>query len=275
MGSNHLSKSELDVSRFGLIPTSAVDILRYETLSEKQVRHLVADIRRRGILVNPIIWDSTHRLLIDGHHRLRALGDLGIGHIPAYHVDYLGCEVSVRRWYRMANVPGPRELASVLDSVGALVSADSGQSGWNLVVRCQRGSRTRLLLRDEHAAARALHLVCERMRGKGWSVSLTGRISPSQLRVGNVCVLYVRPVIGKGEIVGSAVSGRPFPPQVNRHLIDRRPVGLNAPVEVLMQPGPEAHRELLALLKESTPLLIHGASWHEGRFYEERVVRLF
>lgn len=59
---------------------------------------LKEQIKRDGILKNPIIVDKNTNIILDGHTRLNSLKGLGYSKIAVYFVDYEAPEIFVESW---------------------------------------------------------------------------------------------------------------------------------------------------------------------------------
>jgi len=79
-------------------------IVEIETLrSHEQVRpallaRLVDQIRSDGLVRRPILVESRHSVILDGHHRYEALKRLGCRRIPVYVVDYEDPGIGLTTW---------------------------------------------------------------------------------------------------------------------------------------------------------------------------------
>lgn len=67
----------------------------HEAIDFQRLGELVERIRRDGHLKNPIVVDRKSLVVLDGHHRLKALKILGCTKIPAFLVDYKSNNVRV------------------------------------------------------------------------------------------------------------------------------------------------------------------------------------
>lgn len=65
---------------------------------EERVRGLSHAISADGVLKYPILADSKTMIVLDGHHRVKALKLLGCSLVPAILVDYDDSCVSVSSW---------------------------------------------------------------------------------------------------------------------------------------------------------------------------------
>ena len=73
------------------VGVSIVEISRlkgHERTDEDRLRNLRDEIKSDGMLMRPIVVDEKTNVILDGHHRMEALGLLGCSRIPVCYVDY-------------------------------------------------------------------------------------------------------------------------------------------------------------------------------------------
>ncbi len=85
------------------IPAEAYQLLKVKELKEHEQinrKHHVKIIKeiQKNRYVIPIIVDSKHKIILDGHHRFNAIKRLGYKDIPAVIVDYESSDVQVASW---------------------------------------------------------------------------------------------------------------------------------------------------------------------------------
>lgn len=61
---------------------------QHENINETHLAKLKADIAKCGVLKSPIIVDLKTYTVLDGHHRLNSLKQLGVSRVPCILVDY-------------------------------------------------------------------------------------------------------------------------------------------------------------------------------------------
>ncbi len=71
---------------FGYVETAA--LLPHEALERERLEELRDWIREDGLLYHPVIADRESLVILDGHHRVHILGEVGCHLIPVYLVDY-------------------------------------------------------------------------------------------------------------------------------------------------------------------------------------------
>lgn len=70
----------------------------HEETERLHLEDLKEQIKRDGILKNPIIVDKNTNIILDGHTRLNSLKGLGYSKIAVYFVDYESPEIFVESW---------------------------------------------------------------------------------------------------------------------------------------------------------------------------------
>ncbi len=81
---------------FELVP--ARTLLPHEQIDEADVERLASDLRKRGLLEEPIWVARRERVILNGHHRFAALQRLGARWVPAWVIDYADPEMELARW---------------------------------------------------------------------------------------------------------------------------------------------------------------------------------
>ena len=76
-----------------------IDLKPHEHVIPENLEKVKNGIMKKKFLINPIIIDCEHKIVLDGHHRVQALRILGYAKVPVYMVDYLdeNIKVSPRR----------------------------------------------------------------------------------------------------------------------------------------------------------------------------------
>ncbi len=84
----HLSDQHLDNRTFFYTLVDLVDIKPHEEIIQENLDKLLSAVKADGILRKPVLLDRRHKVVLDGHHRVAALTQLGYSKIPVYMVDY-------------------------------------------------------------------------------------------------------------------------------------------------------------------------------------------
>ncbi|HOK65093.1 MAG TPA: ParB N-terminal domain-containing protein [Bacillota bacterium] len=86
------------VCSYSFVLAHEKDLLAHEQVDHGRVTELIAEITKDGVLKYPIIADKNSMVILDGHHRVRALTTLGCLFIPTYLVDYCDDNIIVTTW---------------------------------------------------------------------------------------------------------------------------------------------------------------------------------
>lgn len=100
-------------ARFAIVP---IDRLReHEEIDLRDLEQLVLTLRSAGVVQEPLLVAELSFVILNGHHRYRALQAMGASAAPAWVVDYEDERVALDRWG-----PGPPiTKAEVLDRASA------------------------------------------------------------------------------------------------------------------------------------------------------------
>jgi L-serine kinase (ADP) len=85
---------------FVLIPID--ELTPHEQVDRAKVHHLAAELVREGVFVEPVLVARGSNVILNGHHRVAALRELGAARVPAWVVDYTSDALDLDRW-----TPGP------------------------------------------------------------------------------------------------------------------------------------------------------------------------
>jgi L-serine kinase (ADP) len=82
-------------------------LISHEMILDERLKQVKIDLLARGFLKNPVIVDRDNLIILDGHHRVAALKQLGANKIPAYLVDYQNKDIRVtlrRKEFHFLNI---------------------------------------------------------------------------------------------------------------------------------------------------------------------------
>lgn len=67
----------------------------HEMVCLKRLKQVKDDLLTKGYIKNPVVVDQKNNIVLDGHHRVAALKQLGANKIPAFLVDYQDKKIKV------------------------------------------------------------------------------------------------------------------------------------------------------------------------------------
>lgn len=248
-------------------------LLQYEMVDPTHVTEISCSLRASGILRNPVIRDKRTGLLIDGHHRVAALKQLGCTHAVAFDVDYLSREVQVRGIRRM--ISGVQQSTIHNLTVGV---ADRGQDQRLSSARvelgcCNSASVIKLWHFDDsiEASEHIAHL-CKWLASQGASILLhIGDGNPTQFATDAFYVSHT-PQVGKPDVLAAAHSRNYYRLPLTRHLVRNRVLGVCFPVEALYVDQRKASSLLQSMLGQVSSITPRDRLIEEDRLYMEPTV---
>ncbi|MFA5770007.1 MAG: ParB N-terminal domain-containing protein [Patescibacteria group bacterium] len=70
-------------------------LISHEMVSSRKLKQVKNDLMIKGYIKNPVVVESENFIILDGHHRVAALKQLGASKIPAFLVDYQNKNIRV------------------------------------------------------------------------------------------------------------------------------------------------------------------------------------
>ena len=86
----------------------------HEEVIEALVTKLSEEIRRDGVVRDPLIIDQNDKVILDGMHRFNSLKRLKCRFAPCCLLDYMSPQITVGSWFRVFTVGEPKSAAQGL-----------------------------------------------------------------------------------------------------------------------------------------------------------------
>lgn len=68
---------------------------RHEEINQNHLEDIIQRIKQDGFIKNPVVVDRKNHIILDGHHRVAALRQLGANKVPAFLVNYQSNNIRV------------------------------------------------------------------------------------------------------------------------------------------------------------------------------------
>ena len=281
------------LSSLQILPLESL-LIHEQTIPENE-QNLRENMLNLGRLVDPIIVDRKHRVVLDGNHRRAVLHSLKTEYAVCQVVDYDSPDIRVGGWYlatqtlpldrmgkaeRVDRAAGQAALDR-MDAAFMLVSRKNGKDSFSLLPSSER--KLASLIEDQrrllgmlktngggknpaHGHAPASGAAAE-ANGNGHGLHF---IEDSRLDyfLERGFSVIMRRSFTKDEIISQAVAGRPLPPKSTRHMIPNRIIRLNFHLGNLNE-SPEAAWNALS---ENVHKRVRYGS---ARYYTESVIVLY
>ena len=249
------------------------------------VERLADEMRRDGVLKNPIIVDKKSLVVLDGMHRVAAAKKIGCRRMPVCLVDYDDRSITVGAWYRtVKNAKSTKQLIPLLNKMKLKFEERESAPMENVFekdfIAALLIDRKRMLLihgveadvRKSYEIIAAIESEAER---SGFQIDYeTESDAKNKLEKGEVDVVIATPPAHKEHILRAGVSLNPFPHKATRHRIPSRPLDINIPLTILTNRDTtleQANNVVLQFLGSRKLSRMPAGSLIENRRYEEEV----
>jgi hypothetical protein len=210
----------------------------HEEVIEEAVKKLTDEIRRDGVVRDPLIVDEASRVILDGTHRFTALKRLGCRFIPCCLLDYMNPQISVGSWFRALTVESPNSIAeNVLSNLKLDYSKNpfpNDKYGPNAIILTKDANEFSLRTSDTLARCRIAAAIEKGIVNDSHKVTYLSELLAMQwLRSDRANFVIALPPFTKEIIREYGSAGVLFPHKVTRHVIPSRPLAIDVPVDLL------------------------------------------
>lgn len=201
-----------------------IDLLRpHEQIDPIRLHEIKKQLIKEGIQREPIIIDGDHLIVLDGHHRIKALKDLGYSKVAAHKINYKDNDLILKTWHP-AIKGSKKELQTTLHD-----HIDSSENN-QILARCPR-----LILYDkEHNLKTNRKTIMNSILGRFRIRYVRNEEKARELARHDKfagCIIFES--IEKQDVINAALSGRIFPPKTTQHIIPCKPEKCVIPLEKL------------------------------------------
>ena len=220
----------------------------HEEIITYNLQKLRESMLNLGRLVDPLVVDSKHFIVIDGNHRRKVLEMIKCPNAACQLIDYQSQEIRLGTWYPISKTIKPDEIPAMK---GELVDFEAG-------MEAIRRMEATFLYVKKNGEAKECHLYDSNER------SVTGVISQQRKFITSLegrdlqyvaddkageymdagYGVFFRRTYTKDEIVAEALAGRQMPPKSTRHIIPDRIIRLNLHLGWLSE-SPEVAKQLM------------------------------
>ncbi|VVC02063.1 Uncharacterised protein [uncultured archaeon] len=234
------------INKLQILPVDK--LLSHEEIIPFNLQRLREGMLNLGRLVDPLIVEEKHHVVVDGNHRKKVLELLKCPHAACQLIDYHSPEIKAGSWFPVSKLINHTEISGFTpESVDfeAGIAAINRMEGTFLYVRKKNG-RKECYLYDSNE--RSVQGVISQQRK--FIAATEGRdmqyvaddLHEEYLNQGYT--VFFRRIYTKDEILAEAVAGRMLPPKSTRHVIPDRIIRLNLHLGWLSEP-PEVAKEMM------------------------------
>lgn len=201
-----------------------IDLLHpHEQIDPIRLQEIKKQLIKDGTQREPIIIDEDHLIVLDGHHRIRALKDLGYSKVVAFKINYNDNNLILKTWHPAIR-GSKKELQTTLHD--HIASSENNQ----IRLRCPR-----LILHDkEHNLKTNRKTIMNSILGRFRIKYVRNEEKARELARHDKfagCIIFES--IEKQDVINAALSGSIFPPKTTQHIIPCKPEKCFIPLEKL------------------------------------------
>lgn len=266
------------LDKLKILPLDSLKI--HEQTIEPNFRALRETMLNLGRIVDPIIVDSQHHVVLDGNHRRQVLEDLKCEHAVCQVVDYMDPSIGIGGWYLAAK---GSEIAKKYGLGGEKVDLSEGRAALERMEACAmlvEGTAGSNDCRIFPSLERNLHSVLAGQRELFGKITANPGDVPnngslmfiedvrSHLFLEKGYSVFERRAYKKEEVIAEAIAGRPLPPKSTRHMIPNRIIRLNFHLGYLNETQERAEQILTEIVRKRV-------KYGSARYYTEPVIVMY
>ncbi|MFH0927777.1 MAG: hypothetical protein V1822_04315 [Candidatus Micrarchaeota archaeon] len=263
------------LERLDIVPLDALKI--HEQTVPANLNALRETMLNLGKLVDPLIIDNKHKIVLDGNHRRQVLELLKVENAIVQPVDYMGPDIRIGGWHIAAKdldfnkIEGEKtDLQAGFSSLQNLSSclmaiSKKGAEKQAKLITCPSKGLPSVFCEQEKFLKSTLGI--DNLMEKNSSLVF---VEDSRLDyfLNSGYTVFARKIFSKEEIIKEALAGRPLPPKSTRHMIPNRIIRLNFRLGYLNETTDQAHMLLSEMVKKRV-------KYGSARYYTEPVIVLY
>ena len=236
------------IKKLEIIPVK--DLKHHEERIPANIIKLKEAMLNIGQLVDPVIIDNKHNIILDGNHRVKVLQLIKVPNVVCQIVDYEDPEIEIGGWYPTSRrikkeiFDGTDVKLESVDRKQGEIEVENKKAAFMLV----NSEGNYLVSPGDYSLGEMIEEQQSIMKKIGNDFSyLDDDTVEKELKKGKGSLF--RKIYTKEEVIKRANEGNPFPPKSTRHLIPDRIIRLNMKLGWLHQDKEESWKYLERLLK--------------------------
>jgi hypothetical protein len=234
------------ITKLQILP---VDKLKaHEEIIQFNFQRLRESMLNMGRIVDPIIIDKDHYIVIDGNHRRAVLESIKCPHAVCQLIDYKNPDVGLGSWFPVSKTIGPKDISGFKPEpvdFAAGIRAINSMDGTYLYVKKTNGKKECFLYDSNEKTVRGV-IAQQRKFLSAIENRDVQYIADDKVEeyLDRGYTAFYRRIYTKDEIIEEAIAGRCMPPKSTRHTIPERIIRLNLHLGWLAE-SPEVCKELM------------------------------
>ncbi|MEM4137052.1 MAG: hypothetical protein QXV64_01725 [Candidatus Anstonellaceae archaeon] len=250
----------------------------HERVVEQNLFALKETMLNIGKLIDPLIVDNKHYIVLDGNHRRKVLEELNAHYAICQPVDYYDPQIKVGGWYistkeiNFEKINGENieyeEGLKKLNDYQAFLMAMKKENGETKckILESETHNFEGVIKEQKEFFKKNLNADLE-TNGNGEKILFIEDIR-KDVFLDRGEVVFARKIFTKDEVIKNVLEGKIFPPKSTRHQIPGRIVRLNFRLGYLNESKESINIHLNEMIKKRV-------KYGSARFYTEPVIVLY
>jgi hypothetical protein len=232
-----ISSSEKPLIRCRIVLIDIDKLFGHEQVVRPQVDFLKTNLKRLGYFFRPILVVKKHNVVLDGHHRVEALKELGGLRIPCIEIEYQdNPKIKLSTWFpvytgKINQTPLSDTLKALdieLDEIGQITKESFSNPDYGFGLYTRDGQW--LLKGDQKSLYKKFltHFIPEK-----FEYVKTCTFALDSVKNKGASFALLRKIYTKEDVLTSALSGNLFAPKTTRHILDFRYQDIKVPLQTL------------------------------------------
>ncbi|MFX0050694.1 MAG: ParB N-terminal domain-containing protein [Candidatus Hodarchaeota archaeon] len=227
---------EKPLIHFHIVLIPIKNLLGHEQIVQSQVDWLKNNIKKLGYFFRPILVVKNHNVVLDGHHRVVALEQLGYQKVPCIEIEYLeNKDITLGTWYpiytedREINFPADLDKIGVKwEHLGEFTSGilDDPRYGFTLKTR-----HDQFLLCETQKEIFSKFL--KYFNSSFFDYVKTLKYALQSVEQGQASYALLRSTITKEDVLETAKKKELYAPKTTRHILSFKYQDIKVPLEAL------------------------------------------
>ncbi|MHA1940637.1 MAG: hypothetical protein ACXACP_08985 [Candidatus Hodarchaeales archaeon] len=207
----------------------------HEQIVRPQVEFLKDNLNRLGYFFRPILIVKKHNVVLDGHHRVEALKELGGVRIPCIEIKYLNNpDITLSTWYPIYT-GAIKEIPNILNglkirwtAIGHVNAEKFTDDNESFILYSKSGAWS-LEGSQQELYSKFLGF----FDAKRFEYVKTIPYAIDSVKTQNASFALLRKILSKEDVISSAISGKMYAPKTTRHILTFRYQDIKVPLETL------------------------------------------
>jgi len=219
----------------------------YEDTSKSNLLKVINSLKESEIIKEPLIVDRSYNLLIDGHHRRKALLSMGISFAPAINIDYMSDDVSSSQFYYFCDEKHLKDLCSLMESNLSEVGSINARADRASMIICSKSSQKAKEIFFDNSVKDTINIFNALTAKHNIRIIESNSYFPLSTPSDYFCI-YFKPITSKTDVLKMAMSDSTFSSHINKHFFKEKIGDISFPLASLFKDVENIEKDLQKII---------------------------